>query len=54
MVQTDDANTKLQKWIKSDKVETVTNTYGNQFNLYSFDKDSIFPNNEKKRLFYSR
>jgi glycosyltransferase involved in cell wall biosynthesis len=34
VVQTNDVNERLKKWINSENVYTVTNTYGNQFNEY--------------------
>lgn len=31
VVQTDDVNERLRKWLNTDQVHTVTNTYGNQY-----------------------
>src|SRR5690606_14976262 len=38
VTQTDDVNQRLRKWIKSDNVFTVSNTYGSHFNHKSCGK----------------
>src|SRR5690606_10190407 len=55
VVQTDDVNKRLQKWIGVDKVLTVSNTYGTQFEKPEINK-SLLPakiNNEFRLLLLS-
>ena len=51
IAQTDDVNTRLRKWINTDEVFTISNTFGQQYQKTVFDSDGLLLPSKKQNEF---